>query len=75
MNQTVAYKLNYLPHKTSDVSFQNWVRAYKYHIDNIFNIFCFHIKDIEPFNNRDLDNKEVFERFAQMLYKKSSRII
>lgn len=75
MYDTIADKINHLPHRHVDTPFQKWVRVHKYHLDRIFNIFCSHIDNIEPFKSRDLNTPEVFERFAKMLYKKSSNVI
>jgi hypothetical protein len=72
MYDTISHKLNYIPYQTSDVKFQDWVKTYKYHIDNLYSIFCNAIKDIEPFKSMNMDH---FEKFAYMLYKKSSRVI
>jgi hypothetical protein len=75
MYNTISHKLNYIPYQTSDVKFQNWVKTYKYHIDNLYNIFCGAICDVEPFKNMNMETPDYFEKFAYMLYKKSSRII
>jgi hypothetical protein len=75
MYDTLADKLNHLPHPTGNASLKEWAMCYSYHLHNLFDIFCMHIGNIEPFSNRDLTSPEVFQRFVKMLYKKSSKVI
>jgi hypothetical protein len=74
---SVSQSLNHLPHKCVDTPFSIWFNCYQYHIQNLFYIFFNELRDVEPFSDKDIntDNKDFFENFAKMLYKKSTRVV
>ena len=72
----IAQRLNHLPHKPVDTPFPIWFKCYQYHLQTLFNIFFNELREIEPFSEKDnINNKEFFETFSKMIYKKSSRIV
>ena len=75
MYDTVADKLNYIPHRDKDTSFDVWMGCYAHHIKKIYDIFIHSLCVVEPFNTIDFTDQDRFTKFAKMLYKKSSGII
>lgn len=59
--------LNFIPKKTS-MKFEEWEREHQTDLDNIFRIFMYRLKDVEPFNQTLTFNK-LSHKLPQLLYK------
>ena len=71
----VSQTLNQLPHRSVETPFPVWLKCYNYHVQRIFNIFFSELSDIEPFDSKNIDSEEFYQKFAEMLYKKSTRVV